>query len=223
MPSPTRSCRPMASTSFPTALAFVLKVEGDFVHHPSDPGGATRFGITEATLARARRSAASVEDVRALQADEAATIYRGWYWNAIRGDDLPPGLDLAVFDIAVNSGPGRAARLLQAALSVPADGIVGPVTLDAARRSDRVRTIRALTELRLAFLSGLSAWPIFGRGWRRRALAAQRAALLLAGDQTAPQPQTEIPMIDTKPILTSRTVWANFVGLAAIGLGLLGF
>ena len=160
----------MASTSFPTALAFVLKVEGDFVHHPADPGGATRFGITEATLARARRSAASVEDVRALQSDEAARIYRGWYWNAIRGDDLPPGLDLAVFDIAVNSGPGRAARLLQAALSVPADGIVGPVTLDAARRSDRVRTIRALTELRLGFLSGLSAWPIFGRGWKRRTL-----------------------------------------------------
>ena len=188
----------MASTSFPTALAFVLKVEGDFVHHPADPGGATRFGITEATLARARRSAASVEDVRALQSDEAARIYRGWYWNAIRGDDLPPGLDLAVFDIAVNSGPGRAARLLQAALSVPADGIVGPVTLDAARRSDRVRTIRALTNSASAS-SRVSPWPIFGRGWKRRTLAAERAALLLAGDQTAPQPQTEIPMIDTAP------------------------
>jgi lysozyme family protein len=174
-------------------------------------------------LARARGAAVSVADIRALRADEAARIYRERYWNAVRGDDLPSGLDLAVFDLAVNSGPGRAARLLQAVLAVPVDGIVGPVTLEAARRSDCVRAIRILTESRLRFLSGLSAWPVFGRGWRRRALATERAALVLAHDQPLTQPQTEIPMIDTKRILASRTIWANVIGLAAVGIGLLGF
>lgn len=213
----------MASGTLAAALAFVLRQEGGFVDHPADPGGATCFGITRATLARARGAPASVQDVRALTKEEACTIYRRLYWTAIRGDELPAGLDLAVFDLAVNAGPGRAIRLLQSALAVTTDGILGPHTLRAARQADPLRTIRALTEQRIRFLAGLPGWPVFGRGWRRRALLAQDTALRLAGSGPPSHPATETSMTQTKPILASRTLWANLVGLAAIAFGMLGF
>lgn len=108
----------MAASNFERALAHVLAFEGGFVNHPLDPGGATNLGITRAMLARARGRPVTVAHVRALTRAEAASIYRRFYWNAVRADDLPGGLDLAVFDLAVNAGPTRAARLLQRTLGV---------------------------------------------------------------------------------------------------------
>jgi lysozyme family protein len=170
----------MALTSFDRGLAEVLLHEGGFIQHPADPGGATKFGITRPTLARFRGRPVSVEDVRALTRTEAAAIYRRLFWDAVRGDGLPPGIDLAVFDFAVNSGPARAVRMLQDVLGVHADGIVGPATLAAAQEADPADVIRRLTRSRLAFLSRLASWPIFGRGWRSRVLAVEREALRLA-------------------------------------------
>jgi lysozyme family protein len=170
----------MTSSRFEQAVAHVLEHEGGFVQHPRDPGGATKFGITRETLSRARGRPASVEDVRELARTEAVALYRRLYWNPLRADALPPGLDLAVFDLAVNSGPVRAVRMLQAVLGVEADGIVGPVTLEAARQADCPETIRRLARSRLGFLSRLAVWPVFGRGWRRRVLSIEREALRLA-------------------------------------------
>jgi lysozyme family protein len=165
---------------FELAAALVLEHEGGFAQHPSDPGGATKFGITRETLSRVRGRPASVNDVRSLTEREAVSIYRRLYWDAVRAEELPPGLDLAVFDLAVNSGPVRAARMLQTVLGVEADGIVGPVTLEAAREADPAETIRRLTRVRLGFLGRLATWPVFGRGWRRRVLAVEQGALRLA-------------------------------------------
>lgn len=169
----------MALASFEGSLAEVLRHEGGFVQHPADPGGATKHGITRATLSRFRGRPVSVEDVRALTREEAGTIYRRLYWEPIRGAELPAGIDLALFDFAVNSGPDRAVRRLQDVLGVPADGIVGPRTLAAARNAEAADVIRRLTRARLAFLSGLASWPIFGRGWRSRVLAVEQEALRL--------------------------------------------
>jgi lysozyme family protein len=166
----------MAPTSFPGAVALVLAHEGGFVDHPRDPGGATRFGITRNTLAAARGRPATRADVRALAREEAETIYRRHYWNPVRGDDLPAGIDLATFDLAVHSGPTRAALTLQGVLGVPADGAVGPRTLAAAAGAPPAAVIAALTRRRLAMLQALPAWPVFGRGWRRRVLATEREA-----------------------------------------------
>ena len=210
-----------SSSPFERALALVLLHEGGFVQHPRDPGGATRVGITRATLSRARGRPASVEDVRSLAEAEAAAIYRRFYWDAVRADELPQGLGLAVFDLAVNSGPARAVRMLQGVLGVEPDGLVGPLTLTAARWADPAETIRRLTRVRLGFLARLSTWPVFGRGWRRRVLAVEQEALRLAHSSSPSQGPTD--MIDTKAILASRTVWANLIGFAALILGLLGF
>ena len=98
----------------------------------------------------------------------------------MRADELPPGLDLATFDLAVNSGPTRAVKMLQTALGVEADGVVGPVTLNAAREADVPQAIRRLTKARLGFLGRLATWPVFGLGWRRRVLAVEQEALRLA-------------------------------------------
>lgn len=206
---------------FETALALVLRHEGGFVHHPEDPGGATNLGITRATLSRARGYPASVEDVRRLSQAEAAEIYRRYYWEVIRADELPPGLAVAFFDFAVHSGPDRAVMLLQKVLKVEADGQIGPDTLAAIRNTDPREAIRLLTRERLGFLSRLSTWPVFGRGWRRRVLAVEREALRLSALSKPSQGASD--MIDTKAIFASRTVWANLIGLAALALSLFGF
>jgi lysozyme family protein len=171
---------PISASRFHQAVELVLQHEGGFVDHPRDPGGATKFGITRETLSRARGGPASVEDVRELTRAEAVTIYRRLYCDVLRADEMPSGIDLAVFDLAVNSGPVRAVRMLQAVLRVTADGIVGPVTLKAAWRADPPETIRRLTRDRLGFLGRLASWPVFGRGWRRRVLAVEQGALRLA-------------------------------------------
>lgn len=173
----------MAETRFEICLAHVLRHEGGYVDHPADPGGATNMGITHKTLARWRQVSPwwdlPKQAVRDLDHGEAGQIYRALYWNACRAGNLPPGLDLAVFDFAVNSGPDRAIRSLQAALGVAVDGQVGPLTLAAVGRADTAQQINALCDRRLGFLKALSNYAIFGRGWTRR-IAAVRAAALAA-------------------------------------------
>ncbi|GGH13963.1 hypothetical protein GCM10007036_12930 [Alsobacter metallidurans] len=210
-------------TSFEAALGAVFSVEGGYVDHPADPGGPTHFGVTRETLARARGRPATAADVMALGRDEAAAIYRRFYWDAVRADDLPAGLDLAVFDLAVNSGPRRAALLLHGALGLPPDAEIGPAALAAAQVADQQALIRALSRARVAFLRRLAGWPTFGTGWARRVAAIERAALALANASTTPNIQERRPMDALKPILQSRTVWSNLIGLGAIALAAFGF
>jgi lysozyme family protein len=220
----------MAAETFDRALALVLELEGGFVNHPRDPGGATNLGITRATLAKARGRPVTVADLKALTRAEAATIYRRLCWNAVRGDELPSGLDIAVFDYAVNSGPTRAARSLQAAVGAAEDGRVGAHTIAAALASDGSTAVKALTRERLRFLRSLSTWPVFGRGWTSRITRVEAAALAEVAAKpsrsatvfSSSQPREETIMTDTKSAFASRTVWANIVGLGSLGLGMFG-
>jgi lysozyme family protein len=211
--------------SFDTALACVLRQEGGWSDDPRDPGGPTFRGITLATLAAHRGRPVTPAELRALAASEIAAIYRARYWSAVAADRLPAGLDLAVFDLAVNSGPGRAARLLQAVLGVAEDGRIGPATLAAANRADVAVAVRELGRRRLSFLQRLAAWTAFGRGWSRRVADVEAEALRLVRATPAPSVSTakDIAMIDTKSILLSRTIWANAIGVVAFGLSVLGF
>ena len=221
----------MAAETFDRALALVLDLEGGFIDHPSDPGGATNLGITRATLAKARGLPVSVGDVRALTRAEAGTIYRRLYWDIVKADELPPGLDLAIFDFAVNSGPARAVRALQTVVGATEDGRIGPETLAAAHAAEPSDAIRAVTRERLRFLRDLSTWPVFGRGWTSRTTRVEAAALAAASAtprRAAPDPTNSHPreetkiMTDTKTPFASRTVWANIIGLGSLALGTLG-
>ena len=210
---------------FRSALTETLRHEGGFVDHPADPGGATNLGITQATLAAWRGRPVSVAEVRGLTRDEAAAIYRARYWNAVDGDRLPAGLDLALFDFAVNSGPSRAIRTLQAALGAKRDGRIGPETRAAIAAADPAIVLRDLCGARRAFLRGLSTFSVFGRGWMRRVDSVERVARTrLPNPSSASLSQPKGPtMDDTKSLLSSRTLWANLIGLAALALGAFGF
>ncbi|MEM8791603.1 MAG: glycoside hydrolase family 108 protein [Pseudomonadota bacterium] len=151
----------------------VAVYEGGFVDHPRDPGGATNKGIIQRTYDAYRtRQGLETRTVRLITDEEVQAIYRNQYWNTIRGDELPSGLDLAIYDFGVNSGPSRAVRFLQEILGVAADGIIGDITLGAiARKGNQIEElVVALCEKRMAFLKQLSTFGDFGRGWTRRVM-----------------------------------------------------
>ncbi len=202
----------MTAANFTRALELVLAHEGGYADHPKDPGGATNLGITHATLTRWRGRPVSKAEVRALTRSEAGDIYRKQYWDAVRGDALPSGLDLAVFDYAVNSGPARAAKVLQRLVAVTVDGRIGPQTLAALEGRDAGRLIRELSAARRSFLARLDAFAVFGRGWMARVDGTERAALALAGPAASSQVRD---MQDTKHVLASRSVWGALVALVA--------
>lgn len=170
----------MSASNFLPCLKVSLRWEGGYVDHPKDPGGATNYGITRATLAAHRGRAVSKREVRNLRVEEAGEIYRSKYWDKIKGDHLPDGLDLVTFDGGINSGPSRGIRWLQKGLGVVADGRVGPLTLKAARTApDGVAVIQRACAARLGFLRGLRTWSTFGRGWGRRVAAVEVEAVAM--------------------------------------------
>lgn len=174
----------MARARFETCLDAVLVHEGGYADNPADPGGATNMGITRQTLARWRGVspwwALAKAEVRAMGRAEAARIYHAHYWAACKGDQLPAGLDLAVFDFAVNSGPDRAIKTLQGVLEVKADGQIGPLTLGAIGTSSIAGLIGALCDRRLQFLRALRTFSTFGTGWTARVNAIRQAGLMAA-------------------------------------------
>jgi lysozyme family protein len=187
--------------NFEKALALVLKHEGGFVDHPADPGGATNKGITIATFRRYVDPKGTVDDLKKITAQQVATVYRKQYWNAVKGDQLPDGVDYAVFDFAVNSGPSRAAKFLQRIVAVPEDGKIGPQTIKATTTlsaSAASAVIRMLCRDRMEFLRGLKTWPTFGKGWTRRVNEVQLEALKMA--QEPPKPPIPAPDDEPDPI-----------------------
>ena len=170
----------MAEANFDVCIAPIFQQEGGYVDDPADAGGSINLGISVAALSNWRGAAATREDVRDLTRDEAIAIYRANYWNTTRCDDLPPGVDLMVFDGAVNLGTSRSARLLQATLGVVQDGSVGPATIRAAKESDPVVTIERLAALRLEYYRSLSSFDSFGRGWTSRVSQIKNQALQMA-------------------------------------------
>jgi lysozyme family protein len=178
----------MARSRFDICLDEVLRHEGGYADHPSDPGGATNLGITHKTLARWRQVSPwwklTKSAVQELQRPEAARIYRASYWDRCHLGQVPAGLDLALFDFAVNSGPDRAIRTLQDGLAVAADGQIGPLTLAAVEsRVDRGQlgnVIEALCDRRLRFLNRLPTFAVFGRGWTARVASVRVTALAMA-------------------------------------------
>lgn len=163
--------------------------------HPADPGGSTRLGITLETFRRWRGDPSLTErDLDQAAIDEIKAIYHSWFWNTIRADDLPFGVDYAVFDFAVNSGPRRAVRFLQGLVNATQDGVVGQETLAKVRAYDRTTLIDQLCNARLCFLRGLPAFSTFGKGWTRRVEEVRAAAL---EDARGRLPVVEVAQTDT--------------------------
>lgn len=160
--------------NFEQSLAWLLRHEGGFVDHPEDPGGMTNKGITAKTYERwlsevvDNEAEVTEEVMRNIPDNHVKQIYREEYWLKISGDNLPSGLDHAIFDWAVNSGPGRSARAIQKIVNVKADGDIGPKTLAAIREFDAASLIDDLYYRRQAFYERLKTFETFGAGWTRR-------------------------------------------------------
>lgn len=156
--------------SFEKALQIVLDLEGRdrITDDPSDPGGLTKWGISQ----RAFPST----DVRALTFDQAADLYRVFYWNRCRCDDLPNGVDLAVFDFAVNAGTATACKALQRAVNVSADGVLGPQTMAAVKSADKATIIERIGQQRVAHYLRINK-TMYLHGWLNRVITITVRAL----------------------------------------------
>ena len=168
------------NSNFEAALAYVLKSEGGYVNNPADPGGMTNLGCTKAVWEEFVGHPVSEADMRGLTPADVAPLYKRKYWDKVSGDLLPSGLDYAVFDAAINSGPGKAAKWLQEVAGVAADGAIGPATLTAVNAKPVQDMIAQYNDKRLQFLESLPTWATFGKGWGARVASVQSSASQLA-------------------------------------------
>jgi|TARA_R110002074_G_scaffold210995_2_gene380300 lysozyme family protein len=154
--------------NFNKCLTMLLHHEGGFVNHPKDPGGMTNLGVTKAVYDKWIGREATEQEMRDLTPDDVAPIYKKNYWDRVKGDDLPSGVDWACFDWAVNSGSGRPAKALQRCVGATPDGAIGPMTLRAVADNEPKRLVEGVYTQRQKFYEDLKTFETFGRGWTRR-------------------------------------------------------
>ena len=158
----------------------VLKHEGGFVNNPRDPGGMTNLGVTKMVWEAYIDHDVSEFEMRSLTPEMVKPFYKKNYWDKIRGDDLPSGVDYAAYDFAVNSGTGRAAKYLQQIAGVIADGVLGSKSMGAIRECDPEQMVDAFCDMRLNFLKRLPTFDTFGKGWSRRVAEVKAKASSMA-------------------------------------------
>lgn len=216
----------MATGNFKDCLKLVAQHEGGRANNPADPGGLTLYGITAATYSAWRKARnLPPRSVEKITQDEVELIMRSQFWDTVRGDELPAGVDYTVFDASVNSGPAQSIKWLQRALGVTADGKIGPVTL-AAVKADKspAAMVDDMLNQRLAFMkkikhktTGALLWTTFGKGWQRRVDEVRRDALAMIAGSSRPAPSPE-PLRPTPQAPQTFPLGALLVGLLSLGL-----
>jgi lysozyme family protein len=161
------------------SFALMLASEGGYGNHPSDPGGRTNLGVTQRVWEEWVGRDSNEKEMRSLTPEMVKPLYKRKFWDACRCDDLPNGIDYLVFDMAVNAGVGRSAKLLQHCVGVTADGAIGPITITAVKRKDTEELIEKFSEARELFYRGLKTFDVFGRGWLNRVSHSNANALLM--------------------------------------------
>ncbi|WP_246738825.1 glycoside hydrolase family 108 protein [Mesorhizobium sp. NZP2234] len=157
----------MAASREKESLARVLAHEGGYSNHPKDPGGATMKGVTQRVYDGYRKGRGlATRSVKGITTDELNEIYDRQYWDAVKGDLVPAGVDYVVFDGAVNSGPARSIMWLQRALvplyTGPIDGVIGVGTLAAIQSVNSLgELINRICDERMRFLRALKTFPTF--------------------------------------------------------------
>ena len=156
-------------SNFQKCLEIILHHEGGYVNHPKDPGGETNLGVTK----RVYEEWGGNKDMKDLTVEDVAPIYKKNYWDRVKGDSLPTGLDLCIFDFAVNAGPGRAAKMIQKMIGVTVDGGIGPMTLQALGIYEEevggvAEVIIEYQKQRQLYYESLKNFDTFGKGWTRR-------------------------------------------------------
>lgn len=186
-----------------------------FDDHPKDPGGRTGMGILQREY-NAYRKLNGLEpcDVWAISDEELATLYKQQYWDAVQAGNLPTGLDLLIFDIAVNQGVGIGIRMLQRSLDTKMDGHLGIRTVAAAREyPDTGELIEKIKRYRDDRYRGTANFATFGENWMGRSARIAKLAMSQTGiininpapavaspaqepDAPVDQPATAVALVD---------------------------
>ena len=164
--------------NFDECLKMLLHHEGGYVNHPKDPGGETNLGVTK----RVYEKWGGTKDMKDLTVEDVAPIYKKEYWDRCKCDDLESGVDWAVFDWAVNSGTGRAAKAIQKICGAAQDGAIGPKTLALIGSQNTQYVIEEFGKIRQDFYESLKTFDTFGRGWTRRNKETTEKALEMIED-----------------------------------------
>jgi lysozyme family protein len=165
-------------SNFQECLDLVLKSEGGWVNHPSDPGGETNLGVTKRVWVE--YVGHPVESLKKLTKEDVAPLYELKYWRPCYCEVLPRGLDFVVFSMGVNAGPGRSVKLLQSAIGCVPDGVIGPRTRELISSSNGADIIKKFSTARREYYQSLKTFPIFGRGWLLRVDREESEALDMA-------------------------------------------
>jgi lysozyme family protein len=223
----------MSNDRFALCLAETLKWEGGWSNHPADPGGATNRGVIQRVYNAWRtKQGLPIRSVREIEESEIQAIYRQNYWNLVRGDEQPAGIDLAVFDFCVNAGPSQAIKSLQRVLGVTRDGHLGAATMAAIATADPGDLVTKYTDERERFYRVLPTFPVFGKGWVRRADGVEHACLAMLGEQRTVPPPMPLPDADSQsatqarasapdpkpPVATEASLFAGGAGGVAGGI-----
>ena len=163
------------TNNFKECLNLVLKAEGGWVNHPSDPGGETNLGVTKRVWEE--YIGHTVESLKKLTKEDVAPLYELKYWRPCYGEVLPRGLDFVVFSMGVNAGPGRSVKLLQSSIGCVPDGVIGPATRGLISDSNSATLIAKFSESRREYYRSLKNFPIFGKGWLNRVDSEEAEAL----------------------------------------------
>lgn len=221
----------MVASNFAPSLKRVLVHEGGYSNHKEDNGGATMKGVIQRVYDAYRTNLGRVrQSVRLITEDELQDIYRRQYWNAIRGDELPVGIDYVVFDGAVNSGPKQSLKWLQKALAqkgyykAKIDGVWGEATRAALKMaSNHDELVDLICDIRMKFLRALSDWKHFGKGWQSRVSGVRVAGKNMAvGMFTTPPALVDISVNPETPKATIDNAIkrpTKAVADAAVGTG----
>tara|TARA_B100001287_G_scaffold231969_1_gene202932 strand:+ start:1155 stop:1667 length:513 start_codon:yes stop_codon:yes gene_type:complete len=164
--------------NFDECLKMLLHHEGGYVNHPKDPGGETNLGVTK----RVYEKWGGTKDMKDLTVEDVAPIYKKEYWDKCRCDELESGVDWAVFDWAVNSGTGRAAKAIQKICGATQDGAIGPKTLALINTQDTNYVVEEFGKIRQQFYESLKTFDTFGKGWTRRNKETTAKALEMIED-----------------------------------------
>ena len=163
------------------SFELMLKSEGGYVNNPADPGGMTNLGVTKATWENWVGRGSDEAEMRGLTPEKVEPLYKKKYFDAVRGDELPMGLDYLMFDFAVNAGAGRAIKTLQTAVGVTPDGGFGPMTMAAVQAVDPNELIERFSQAKEDFYRSLTTFATFGKGWLNRVADVKvKASAMLA-------------------------------------------
>ena len=161
------------------SFRLLLQSEGGFSNLSQDPGGMTNLGVTKSTWENWIGRGSDEAEMRSLTPQKVEPLYKKKYWDAVRGDELPAGLDYLMFDFAVNAGVGRSIKTLQSCLGVSADGGFGPITIAAVKSVEPLELIKRFTYAKEEFYRSLPTFEVFGEGWLNRLADVQYNATLM--------------------------------------------